>query len=92
MKLKLDKEEQELLESFESGEWVRVANPEPTRETAFNAGAVTERTAPTWQESCSPLAWSKALYRLRAGKARRKNRLTVFAVKPYNLDRPDRFQ
>jgi hypothetical protein len=28
MKLKLDKEEQELLESFENGEWVRVANPE----------------------------------------------------------------
>jgi predicted DNA binding CopG/RHH family protein len=27
MKLKLDKEEQELLESFENGEWVRVANP-----------------------------------------------------------------
>jgi hypothetical protein len=24
----LDKEEQELLESFENGEWVRVANPE----------------------------------------------------------------
>lgn len=28
MKLKLDKEEQELLESFENGGWVRVANPE----------------------------------------------------------------
>ncbi len=28
MKLKLDKEEQELLESFENGEWVRVKNPE----------------------------------------------------------------
>ncbi len=28
MKLKLDKEEQELLESFENGEWVRVENPE----------------------------------------------------------------
>jgi len=28
MKLKLDKKEQELLESFENGEWVRGANPE----------------------------------------------------------------
>ncbi len=26
--LKLEKEEQELLDSFENGEWVRVANPE----------------------------------------------------------------
>lgn len=28
MKLKLDKEDQEMLESFENGKWVRVANPE----------------------------------------------------------------
>ncbi len=45
---------------------------------------ISERTARRGKEAVN-------CWRVQAETARLKNRLTVFAVKPYNLDRLDRF-